>query len=425
MSSINSTDSSSSSDEFTSQLKYHEMVSSLSSLSVTAAPFVSNQTMEYPRVPPPSPMTPLTPITPTEGERPHIQSTKCRRTQFDYEFALETMQKRGDTNPIAKDSTSQTTDSSDDSISQSTDSLSVAPPSQSSSSPALEHESLLMLIDWDDTLYPTTFMNEILVQRDSNSLALVRDDQIECLQQLGALTLSLMRSLIAKYGASNIHIVTNSVDGWIAESLSYAACIAPVYRELGALLDVYRIKRVSARSAWQSDKSLTPTQWKERVYAELVSRDGVDGVEHAEYAHILTIGDQWTDHYAAKNVVASLKTYSATPIHHAVKLKMSPTCHDLVSEMMYVEACFAQIFDVFTWTQSQYFAHPHSVQPVIIDYEVEERKQVKAVKQQQMEQLRAMQAQYQHPIAPVSPVGSVANMNMNMNLNVNVNVIGM
>jgi len=422
MSSINSTDSSSSSsDEFTSQLKYHEMVSSLSSLSVTAVPFVYNQTAEYPRVPPPSPMTPLTPITPTEGERPHIQSTKCRRTQFDYEFALETIQKRGP-NPIAKDATSQSTDSSDDSIScsQSNDSPSdsSSPPSHSShssqSSPALEHESLLMLIDWDDTLYPTTFMNEILVQRDSNSLALVRDDQIENLQRLGALTLSLMRSLIAKYGAQNLHIVTNSVDGWIAESLSYAACIAPVYRELGALLDLYRIKRVSARSAHQSDKSLTPTQWKERVYAQLIS-DAQPQTE--EYAHILTIGDQWTDHYAAKNVVASLKTYSATPIHHAVKLKMSPTIHDLVSEMMYVEACFAQIFDVFTWTQSQYFAHPHSVQPVIIDYEVEEQKQVKAVKQQQMEQLRAMQAQYQRPIAPVNMA--------NMNVNVNVNLIGM
>merc|ERR1712087_582830 len=129
--------------------------------------------------------------------------------------------------------------------------------------------------------------------------------------------------------------------------------------------------RVSARSTWaHTDASLTPTQWKERCYSEIMGRSSTK----AEYAHILTVGDQWTDHYAAKNVVAGLKTYSATPIHHAVKLKMSPTAHDLVSEMMYIEACFAQ-----------FFAHPHSVHPVIIDYEVEERKQLQMLYQPQMQ----------------------------------------
>jgi len=416
-------------DEFSSQLKYHQMVSGLSSLSVSAAPFISAQSQPpaYPPVPPPSPMTP---ITPTDGDGERARSshscsrTHSARTQFDYEFALETMEKRRGANPddqtsdAAKpqsESDTQSTLGEDDAASADSSATSVsardehesdemAPPA-ADAAPALEHDSLLILLDWDDTLYPTSFMNEILVQRDSNSLALVRDDQIECLSQLGALTLNFLRALIAKYGARNIHIVTNSLEGWIRESLCYAACIAPVYREIAALLDAYRITRVSARSAWaHTDASLTPTQWKERCYGDIVASERTKD----EYAHILTVGDQWTDHYAARHVVAALKTYSATPIHHAVKLKMSPSAHDLVSEMMYLEACFAQIFDVFTWTKSQYFAHPHAVQPVIIDYEVEERKQLQMLYQRQCNSLGNMNV----------------NMNMNMNVNVNLNVIG-
>ena len=55
-------------------------------------------------------------------------------------------------------------------------------------------------------------LNEILSCRDSNDLALVRDDQIEYLNQLGQLTLSLLRDLISKYGADQVHIVTNSLE---------------------------------------------------------------------------------------------------------------------------------------------------------------------------------------------------------------------
>jgi len=278
---------------------------------------------------------------------------------------------------------------------------------------AEEHDGVLILLDWDDTLFPTSMINDILHSRDQNDLALVRDDQIECLQELGRLTLSVLTELIARYGADAIHIVTNSLDGWIKVSLNYASCIAKIYGEIEALLLRHRITMQSAQSLYAKRVAQsTPTQWKQFCF------DAIFAASQKQYSHVLSIGDQWTDHYAVKQSVALLADEVDKPTHHVIKLKMAPTVNDMINEVLYIKACFAQIFDVISCKKSAFFENPKAVRPVIIDYHDEELKY--------MQQFYQQQTPPQQPPSPPSqsqsqsPCINIENVNVNLNVNVNV-----
>lgn len=252
------------------------------------------------------------------------------------------------------------------------------------------HDGTLILLDWDDTLFPTTFINEILNSRDKNDLCLVRDDQIEALANLGNATLSLLTALVTKYGQNNVHIVTNSLNGWIAESLCYAACITKIYKQIQTFLEEHDITMISAQSKYAKKHiKSTPLQWKQLTFDDILKSDKTK----SSYSHIISIGDQITDHYSVKKCIESLTAYS--PIHHMIKLKMSPTVNDMINEIRYIDTCFFQIFDVISSTKSAYFANPTAVKPVIIDYETEE-----------------MKLYYKN----------ITHLNVNFNLNLNVNI---
>ena len=275
-----------------------------------------------------------------------------------------------------------------------------------------DHGSLLILLDWDDTLFPTTMINEILHSRDKNDLALVRDDQITYLQRLGKLTLVLLTQLINKYGANSIHIVTNSLNGWITESLAYASCITPIYKQIELLLITNNITMQSAQSLYAKKiKNSTPTQWKQYCFDKIIDIN--------KYHHILSIGDQWTDHYAVKQSLASLFEHITKnnhqnddkpihkPCHHVIKLKMTPSVNDMINEILYIQACFTQIFNIISHKKLPYYNHPSSIRPVIIDYHNEELKHLNNYQNQNQF--------YQNQYVNIN--------NLNVNLNVNVNVI--
>eukprot|EP00484_Ammonia_sp_Unknown_P020920 CAMPEP_0197029216 /NCGR_PEP_ID=MMETSP1384-20130603/8713_1 /TAXON_ID=29189 /ORGANISM="Ammonia sp." /LENGTH=471 /DNA_ID=CAMNT_0042458339 /DNA_START=100 /DNA_END=1515 /DNA_ORIENTATION=+ len=261
------------------------------------------------------------------------------------------------------------------------------------------NEEFVILLDWDDTLFPTSMINEILQSRNDNDLALVRDDQIEYLNELGRLTLILLNELIDRYGAHNIHIVTNSLDGWIKESLNYASCISKLYKQIELVLLKNRITMLSAQSLYAKRiKNSTPTQWKQYCFDEILKNS------HKQYSHILSIGDQWTDHYAVKQSIAGLTYYAQPPIHHVIKLKMLPNVNDMINENLYLQACFTQIFNVLS-SQKLSSTATKAIRPVIIDYHNEE--------------LKYMQQYYQSQQQQACNI-NINNVNVNVNLNVNV-----
>eukprot|EP01084_Bolivina_argentea_P139714 245766_1 len=250
-----------------------------------------------------------------------------------------------------------------------------------------QNDDLLVLLDWDDTLFPTTVIVQILQNRDGNGFALVSDDDIQLLDKLGYLTLQLLTKLINKYDSNNIYIVTNSLNGWIADSLAFAACISKVYKEIELLLAENNITMQSAQSLYANkcnnntsmDKNnndnnnnnletveqsvSSPIIWKQLCFTQLLNGNKTK----SSYKHIISIGDQWTDHHSVKQCINSLQY---TPIHHIIKLKMDPNLNDMINEILYVDTCFNQIFDVIASKNNT----TECIQPVIIDYHREEMK---------------------------------------------------
>eukprot|EP01083_Nonionella_stella_P239901 839172_1 len=143
----------------------------------------------------------------------------------------------------------------------------------------------LILLDWDDTLFPTSIIVEILGNRDKNGFALVCDADIELLNKLGTITLELLQHLINKYGSNNIHIVTNSLQGWIKDSLSFASCISKVYKQIDQLLINNNITMDSAQTIYGKKENSTPTIWKILCFKNIFEN------KSQSYKHFISIGD--------------------------------------------------------------------------------------------------------------------------------------
>eukprot|EP01084_Bolivina_argentea_P138246 243426_1 len=214
---------------------------------------------------------------------------------------------------------------------------------------------MLIILDWDNTLFPTTVIERILKQSKNNhyGFVCVGNGMIKLFNELATRTLLLLSELIATYGSHNIHIVTNSSHGWIQQSLAHAACISTRYKDIERLLFTHNITMLSAQSMFGSLYK-EPVKWKTACITHLLDGDRTK----AHYEHILSIGDQYTDHVA---VQAAIQTVRYTPIHHMVKLKEEPVVKDMISEMEYIRAAFHLIFNVCD-----------VLQPHVLDYHYEE-----------------------------------------------------
>ncbi len=115
----------------------------------------------------------------------------------------------------------------------------------------------------------------------------------------------------------------------------------------------------SAQTMYAQNNSLkksSPVLWKQFCFAVIINKSPTKS-----YSHILSIGDQWTDHYAVKNMIKSLNINCS--IHHIIKLKSIPNVNDMINEMLYIQTVFDRIF---------YSIGPQSVQPIVVDYHMEE-----------------------------------------------------
>jgi len=246
------------------------------------------------------------------------------------------------------------------------------------------YDDLMLLLDWDDTLFPTTMITKVVRSRSANESVIIRNDQIAALHKLGNTTLVLLAELVTKYGANNIYIVTNRKQGWIRKSLYYAACISKIYKQIDTFLVENEISMVSAQSMYAKNAAQSPRDaiiWKQLCFDGILKSNKMKGTS---CSHIVSISDDWIDHHAVKKSIESLATYS--PTHHIIKLKSKPTVHDMANELVYVQTSFYQIFDIYCsqkpsyFIDSQktpYFANPLSVRPVIIDYHREEMNHLK------------------------------------------------
>lgn len=176
----------------------------------------------------------------------------------------------------------------------------------------LEKSQTTLLLDWDDTLLPTShisaFLNKVQVEvcqpedeheprsltdsteaRMKKALHLFEDTVLEFLEQ-------------CLHCAGTIIIVTNGTNQWIEMSCRYIPRVA-------ALLSSKDIEYVSARTC---SGSPDPSQWKMDTFRRLVANT---------CGNLISIGDAFYERYAAHSCAAAVPASRATP----TALDLSPT----------------------------------------------------------------------------------------------------
>jgi len=127
-------------------------------------------------------------------------------------------------------------------------------PEPPSSEPAPE---LLILLDWDDTIMPTTYLQRRGIDLTTTE---VPEDVASALSAYGEHAANTLRALLLH---GNVVIVTNAEWGWVELTAArFLPAVEPFFRDLEC---------ISARSTFEPKGYVTPAEWKEEAFAQVVN----------------------------------------------------------------------------------------------------------------------------------------------------------
>jgi len=116
---------------------------------------------------------------------------------------------------------------------------------------------LLILLDWDDTIMPTTYLQRRGIDLTTQE---VPDDVAATLKAYGEHAANTIRALLLH---GNVVIVTNAEWGWVELTAArFLPAVEPLLRD---------IECISARSTFEPKGYATPMEWKEEAFAQVVS----------------------------------------------------------------------------------------------------------------------------------------------------------
>lgn len=141
------------------------------------------------------------------------------------------------------------------------------------------------IVDWDDTLCPSTHLASLGLRVDDLS-ELPQDLRLE-LEQLEDAALGILKMAL-RFGA--VVIVTNAEAGWV--ELSGSRFLPRVVK----FLQDERIKVVSARTMYEGDYPNSPSNWKAAAFAAEVREMFV---EDNDDLNLLVLGDSTSERDAA------------------------------------------------------------------------------------------------------------------------------
>lgn len=170
----------------------------------------------------------------------------------------------------------------------------------------------LLIFDWDDTLLPTTWLQQqgLLVAGAECS-----SEQAELLREVAA---SARQALEIGMRIGKVVIVTNAQDGWVEMSCRK---FMPSLSNLLQQLDI-----VSARSSYES-YAQDPSEWKRLAFAQEVHRF-YGPSDHGNQRNVMSVGDSLHELRALMSVA------EATPYCRGKSLKLweSPTVEQLIEQ---------------------------------------------------------------------------------------------
>lgn len=181
----------------------------------------------------------------------------------------------------------------------------------------------LMFFDWDDTLFPTTWLR---LQSSLEKDAVTTPEEADLLHRLAKSTES---TLLMAMGIGKVVIVTNAEEGWVEMCCQK---FMPSLLQVLAQVDI-----ISARSTYEkcSDDA---AEWKRLAFArEVNSFYG----ESDQQRNIVSLGDSLQEQSALNTVCHSLLNCCGK----SLKFLESPTLMELLDEHEFARACLLDVVE--------------------------------------------------------------------------------
>lgn len=144
----------------------------------------------------------------------------------------------------------------------------------------LEQNTTLIIIDWDDTLFPTSWAVKNSI--DLTKLNTYKSYSKSFFDKLDTQLYSLLKNILL---CGDVLIITNAMISWVNTSLT----VLPKTKKL-----IKHIELISAREKYQN--SVIMDNWKKHTFLDEINK------RHTQYNNIISIGDAEYEYNALINL---------------------------------------------------------------------------------------------------------------------------
>jgi hypothetical protein len=186
------------------------------------------------------------------------------------------------------------------------------------------HLKTLILLDWDDTLYPTswTVKNNI----DMNDKNNIRKYQLYFFK-LDAILYKLISTLL-KYGT--VIIVTNAAKKWVFMTLTMLPNTQKLIQD--------KVYIFSARELYQNQYPNEMTLWKKLIFKKIVSQYFLENCTQ----NIISVGD--ADHeFIALTDLYDINSVTNKKLLKTIRFLTTPSFESLIDQLQVLSKCSQQI----------------------------------------------------------------------------------
>ena len=181
----------------------------------------------------------------------------------------------------------------------------------------------LIIFDWDDTLFPTSFLAKIGYFSKNVILAEIEGKILKKIQKLEKAVIDLINLTLNK---GDVYIITNAMSGWVEYSSSI------FYPTFYTLLP--KIKIISARGEWENIFPNDIKQWKIKSFSNLRNK-----FDNKLVTNIICLGDSMLEIEAGR----FLANYFKEAFIKTIKFKEEPKPDELNKQLILVTNQFNKI----------------------------------------------------------------------------------
>lgn len=196
---------------------------------------------------------------------------------------------------------------------------------EDNSIPAFAPEDTILIFDWDDTVLPSTWIQEQGLRLDDDSV--LTDGQ---LAQLNTMAQYATNTLQVAMRFGKVVLVTNAERGWIELSCQkFMPSLCPLLES---------VKILSARSTYEQQGIASPFEWKYLAFeSEITEFYTVLGSDHCK--NVISFGDSAHEREALIRVTERISNCCTK----SLKFVERPEIEQLLKEHELISGCFRHI----------------------------------------------------------------------------------